>query len=337
MKKSVLTLLIGSVALVRVSAQDIHFTQFAQTPSNLSPALTGSFEGNARLSANYRRQWQSVPVRYTTFSGFYDRKLFHKALGENGAAAWGVVFNYDQAGDGELMLAQVGGSLAYTRRLGDQFFLTAGIQLLAGQRSVSPPLLTFEAQWNGDQYDPGKGNGENFKKTQAGLASTSAGLGMHYRMADKRTAFYAGGGLFHFNRPVFKLTDQPDVPLQARISLFLLPTIEVTEKIDLVFQALFSRQNPYREIVARSAVRYYLKNEEGDQTWVQLGAGWRLGDSFAPALSMQRKNWLVGLSYDVNTSPFRTATLRRGGPEISVQYIIWKVPPPKEFKACPVF
>jgi hypothetical protein len=62
-----LTWLFGAVALIvgtRVSAQDIHFTQFYAAPMNISPALTGIFAGESRLMTNFRSQWHSVPVDF---------------------------------------------------------------------------------------------------------------------------------------------------------------------------------------------------------------------------------------------------------------------------------
>ncbi|MEO6037125.1 MAG: hypothetical protein ABIQ93_01850, partial [Saprospiraceae bacterium] len=45
-----------------LSAQDIHFSQFANSPINLSPGLIGAFGGDVRFVANYRNQWRSGPI-----------------------------------------------------------------------------------------------------------------------------------------------------------------------------------------------------------------------------------------------------------------------------------
>lgn len=49
-----------------LSAQDIHWTQFYAAPMNISPGLIGIFPGETRFMANYRSQWHSVPVDYST-------------------------------------------------------------------------------------------------------------------------------------------------------------------------------------------------------------------------------------------------------------------------------
>ena len=58
-----------------LGAQDIHFTQFGNSHLNLNPALTGSFNGLGRINANYRSQWNEVPVEYQTFTLAYDMKF----------------------------------------------------------------------------------------------------------------------------------------------------------------------------------------------------------------------------------------------------------------------
>jgi hypothetical protein len=49
-----------------VRAQDIHFSQFDQSPFNINPALTGAFDGAFRFIGNQRSQWRSVTVPYRT-------------------------------------------------------------------------------------------------------------------------------------------------------------------------------------------------------------------------------------------------------------------------------
>src|SRR5262245_34526848 len=85
-----------------ISAQDIHFSQFGNSPANLNPALTGVFAGDLRFIANYRSQWKSVPVDYRTLSAAFDSKLFHKAFGKSSYLGYGLVFNNDVAGDAQI-------------------------------------------------------------------------------------------------------------------------------------------------------------------------------------------------------------------------------------------
>ena len=322
---------------LKLASQDIHFSQFSNTPANLNPALTGVFPGDLRFIGNYRSQWKSVPVPYQTFSGAFDTKLFHPKLGKNAFLGWGLVFNSDVAGNADLSLTQIGGNIAYTRQISDVVFATVGVQLMAGQRSVHPDQLTFEEQWNGDIFDPSSSNNEFFSSTNKGLSSISTGFNIHYQVEGARTKFDLGAGIFHLNQPNTSFNNDPDVKLPMKFSPHFISTFQVSPKIDVRFNAIFSNQMSYQEIVGGAAFRYHLSLEKNKELAIQGGISARLKDSFIPSVELQVRNWTAGFSYDINTSEFKAATLRRGGPEFFVQYVIWKVRAPKEFKACPVF
>jgi hypothetical protein len=56
------------LAVTSGSAQDIHFSQFYNTPILVNPAFTGFINGNYRFAALYRNQWASVTVPYQTIN-----------------------------------------------------------------------------------------------------------------------------------------------------------------------------------------------------------------------------------------------------------------------------
>src|SRR6476646_5167370 len=56
-------------------AQDIHFSQFFETPLLRNPALAGIFSGDLRIQGVYRNQWNSVTVPYQTGSLNAEYKL----------------------------------------------------------------------------------------------------------------------------------------------------------------------------------------------------------------------------------------------------------------------
>ena len=65
----------GAVLLTgMVAAQDLHFSQFMNSPLVTNPANTGFMpEGDYRLGINYRNQWSSImAVPYKTMSAFAD-------------------------------------------------------------------------------------------------------------------------------------------------------------------------------------------------------------------------------------------------------------------------
>ncbi len=334
---NILVFLFCAVIPVNLWAQDIHFSQFNQTPANLSPALTGLFNGHLRFTGNYRSQWSSVPVPYETFSAAFDSKFQHKLLGKTAYLGYGFVFNNDVAGDANLSLAELGFNLAYVRQVGENIYLSGGLQAMWGNKSASTEKVLWEDQYNGDQVDPTLPSGEIFNHSSGSLASISSGINLHFQPMDSRTNLDAGFGLFHINEPSFSFFEQPDVTLPRKGNAYVLGNIQTSEKTDIKFSALFGRQAEYKELVFGTAIRYYLRQQKNRKLAVEAGLGIRIGDAFIPSAAILAGNFEAGLSFDINYSKFRTASLKRGGPEIFVRYIIWKVLPPPEFKTCPIF
>src|SRR5688572_28283272 len=102
--------------LTLVQAQDIHFSQYNGSLLNLNPALTGLFDGDYRVNAIYRSQWQSVPVPYKTFGFGADMRYKPKSFKAD-CIGIGLQFNNDQAGDAFYTTNQVYLSGSYIHKL----------------------------------------------------------------------------------------------------------------------------------------------------------------------------------------------------------------------------
>src|SRR5688572_22122553 len=131
---SITGVLIYFLSIHFISAQDIHLSQYHFDRLMVNPALTGIFNGNRQVSLIHKQQYFSVPVDYLTFSGSYDTK-FLKTQFQPGFFSGGVLFNYDQAGDSELALANLTINGSYTRAITRSFFITGGVYIGGGQRS----------------------------------------------------------------------------------------------------------------------------------------------------------------------------------------------------------
>src|SRR3954470_22838478 len=71
--KKIILLLAVTIGLKGYS-QDIHFSQYEQTPSLVNPALTG-VQSVVRASVIYKDQWRSVTVPYTTYGASFEMKF----------------------------------------------------------------------------------------------------------------------------------------------------------------------------------------------------------------------------------------------------------------------
>lgn len=344
---SLLCLLCFSVT--ESTAQDFHYSQYYHAPLRINPALTGIFGGDVRFSGQYRSQWTSVPVDYKTFSLSVDKKWLERTDG-NGFWSTGLAINHDRAGDSRLGWTDADLNASYTKYLDQRTFITVGGQLALVQRRFDRDDLRFD-----NQYDPGRGvydptldNGENFARTSHVFADLSAGVNLRLQALqrtslvdrlDRRSKLDLGVGFYHLTRPDQSFTDEAEVPLPVRISPYAMGVLQLGGTLDLVGAFTWQMQQEYEEKVGMAGLRAHLSRQLGNQVSLLLGAGYRFndfGDAWYPTLELNYNSWEVGLSYDINVSPFNVATQKRGGPEVSVRYIIKKIRPLPEFKMCPL-
>jgi len=142
-------------------------------------------------------------------------------------------------------------------------------------------------------------------------------------------------------QPEHSFEESEDVVLDRRFALHALGSLQLTENLDLLLRGLGQFQGEYREYVLDAMGKIYLNNNFGRELALSVGAGYRLnpdfGDAVFPKLQLDYRTLTVGLSYDVNLADFDIATDSRGGPEISVVYIIRKVRALDDFKNCPIY
>ncbi|HJT75306.1 MAG TPA: PorP/SprF family type IX secretion system membrane protein, partial [Chitinophaga sp.] len=135
------------------NAQDLHFSQYFNSPLTTNPANTGFIpDGNYRIGLNYRNQWASIPVPYKTMSVFGDFQLFRDRL-EYGWLGLGGVILRDVAGSGNLTSTKAYASIAYHQLLGMSSLLSLGFNVGSATKSVDVTKLTFGDQWNGQFFD----------------------------------------------------------------------------------------------------------------------------------------------------------------------------------------
>lgn len=326
-------LIVLGLAGYALNGQDLHYTQGLLNPMAMSPAAVGMFKGDLRASAVYRSQWRQVPVAYRTFSGAADWKVMQRGANQ---LSLGGMLQHDDAGDAGLSWLQLGLNAGVAHALSAEQSLSIGFGLAMVQRSFNIGNLTFKNQWGGDTFDPSLPTGENFNKASGLAASLSAGLHWQFRAAESRSGGDFGAGVHHLNRPVVSLGDFA-YSLPRRISFYGNVDWQVHYLYDLVFFNQWQQMTTAQEWLFGVGIRRILSSGLANDTKLQLALAYRLGDALAPSVQIERNNWLVGISYDWNTSRFDTATNGRGGIEIAV---IWKripVPALKTVKSCPPF
>lgn len=333
--RKILLFFVLIVSCLRLSSQDLHYSQFFNSPLNISPGLTGVFNGDTRIAANYRSQWTSVPADYLTFTGAVDFKI-NPYSGKRGNFNVGLLFDYDRAGD--LGLQRINGdlSLSYSYRIDNKNIITPGIMLGIYSRGIDFSKVKSGNQWDGREYDPTI-PGETLPNES--YAHLNTGLGVNYRwQSSYRTHIDFGVALHHLNASDQSFANSPsyDTPLAKRLSLYAMTSFKVVDKVDVLVNAIYQKQNPHKELLLNAQGKLYF-NKSGDRDIALiLGVGLRGADAWYPMIALQYKNIYAGFSYDRNFSDFTIGTDKRGGPELAITYRISKVPPVK-FKPCPIY
>ena len=326
-------LIIGSF-LHNAEGQDLHYSQFYNSPININPASTGIFNGDKRFIGSVRDQWRSVPVPWFTFSASYDQKIYGNS--ENGFWGVGLLFNYDRQGESRLNLSNINLSGSYTRILNDNNLLTFGLMAGFSSRGFDTENLTWDKQWDGQFFNPILGSGEEFEMMRVNFLETAAGINYRWQKSS-RTKIDFGIGAFHFIRPSPNFYAAEDLVLPIRLTLNAVGSFKIAEKMDVQLHALQQFQNEYRETVFGGLLKFYLNKEDGQDTGIHFGLGYRTSKSLFPTLAISYKNIYVGASYDIDLSDFNFVTNNKGGIEVHFRYIIQNVKPLENFKVCPIY
>ena len=304
-------------AAVSLHAQDLHFSQFFNSPLTTNPANTGFLpDADYRIGGNYRNQWSTVmTVPYKTSSLFADAQVLRDKL-ENGWLGIGGVVLSDVAGSGSLRSTKVYGSIAYHQQLGLSSLLSAGFNVGWANKRIDVTKLKFPDQFDGKFFDN--------PVTAVSLANTSVSYmdvqaGMNYAYFPQENVYInAGYSIHHVNRP--KETFFNDNTNAGRIPMrhigFVNAILKVNERVIINPNAYFTTQAKATELVFGINGNYNL-SEYGEKQLIG-GLYYRLGDAIAPMVGVQVNNLSITYSYDATLSSLNKFNNYRGASEISI-------------------
>jgi type IX secretion system PorP/SprF family membrane protein len=154
MFKSFKLLMIALLTSCAMNAQDLHFSQWFNSPLVTNPANTGFIpEADYRLGANYRNQWSSImSMPYKTMSVWGDVQMFRDRIESGWLGAGGVILR-DVAGSGSLTSTKVYGSIAYHQMISDAHLLSAGFNIGWSNKRINTQDLKFPDQFDGRFFD----------------------------------------------------------------------------------------------------------------------------------------------------------------------------------------
>lgn len=301
-------------------AQDLHFSQFFNSPLTTNPANTGFLpESDYRLGAHYRSQWASIPVPYRTMSIFGDAQVFRDRF-ETGWVGLGGVILQDKAGSGNLSSTKVYGSAAYHQMLGNTGLLSAGFNLGWVNKRVDITKFTFDNQWNGQFFDIAAPSGEAFAASSINYLDVQLGLNYAYFPTDN-IYIHAGFSMHHLNRPresFFNERAGYDNRISPRYIAFADAMIKINNQWILSPGGFFTTQAKAMQVSVGMHANYNLSGD-GDQQLI-AGIYVRGRDAAIPMIGYQWKNIRFMFSYDATTSDFRDYTNVYGATEYALIY-----------------
>ena len=283
-----------------LNAQDIHFSQFNISKSNLNPALTGIQDNDFQANFQRRSQWNSVADPFKTISlSVYARNYFsNKSLG--------LSFINDNSGDANFKTSGLNISLSQIIIKNQISSFSFGGLIGAFQRTYDISSLIFAED-------------ESVINESIFFLDIAFG-GLFTRKINDVMTIETGLAAYHINNPdqSFSLTSQLSTPI--KYNFHFLSKYHIMNNLNLEGVFFSSKQSSFEEIVYGIDFNYHVHNEIYKNFQLSLGIYGRYKDAVIPKFGLDMGGFSVNLSYDINISDFAIATNNYGGMEFSIVY-----------------
>ena len=308
--------------------QDAHLSMYDASPLSLNPAMTGVFDGNWRLHAQYRTQWKSVNYKP------YNSALLSLDLPKGKWGFGGQISNF-RAGIGNYNVAQGLVSAAYTTPIdkAKAHNISFGLQAGLAQKSIEYQLLTYNNQYttsNGGGFDQTISANENFSGQSLVVPVTNAGIMYFF---SKQQAFlnpFVGVSAFNLVEPRESFLNNEN-RLPIRFYGHVGTRINIAETFYILPKVLVMRQGEFNEQTYAVDIGYYLK---GSDIYLIGGLIYRNADAGIVTIGAKMDHFVAKIAYDITISTLSTVSSGRGGFELSFTYIHQKNKP-ETAKICP--
>jgi type IX secretion system PorP/SprF family membrane protein len=330
--KKLYTIFLACFTFLAAGAQDIHYTQFYNTPLTTNPALTGVFNGSYRIGAIYRNQW----LAGVNNSGFFNSPFQTPSISfdmpfilKNGdAIGVGAMVLYDNAGAGSIstFTGQVSGSYIKHFGPGGRHQLSAGVQIGFTQVRLSSADQHFANQYTANAYDQNLASGVGLIPN-VNYVNLNVGLLYFGKITDK-ISLYAGGTFFNTTVPKVNLvSNQNKETLSLRGNISGGMDFSIGKRFHILPSVMWQRQSNDNELNSGLGFGYDINK----RTNLTLGVynrvndvldAYRQADAAIAYAAFQINGAKIAVSYDVTVSKFgNNNTAGTGGLEISFIYI----------------
>ncbi len=318
-----LLILAGSCSAIAATAQDIHLSQFYETPLLRNPALAGIFTGDVRVQAVYRNQWNSVTIPYQT--GALSGEIKFPVGQQNDYVTTALQMTYDVAGSSHFQTTQVLPAVNYHKSLSTDRNMYLSIGFMGGvvQRQFDPSKLSFDNQYSGGNYNPGAPSGENFARYNFTYLDAGAGISFSSSIGENIN-YFLGAAWYHFNHPKVSFFGDKTIELDPKWEFNAGIDAPVGDNVKIIGQFNQLRQGNYLETIGGVLAGYGMQEPDpsGGMSTVMFYGGLflRWNDAVIPVIKLEMQKYELAFSYDVNISNLNAASKGFGGFELSLSY-----------------
>jgi type IX secretion system PorP/SprF family membrane protein len=318
-KKILFLFSICVAAVLILPAQDLHFSQFFNSPLTTNPANTGFIpDADYRLGAHYRNQYSSIlSSPYKTMSVYGDAQLFRDRI-ENGWLGLGGLILSDVAGSGGLRSTKIYGSIAYHQQLGNSSLLSAGFNVGWANKRIDISKLSFPDQFDGKFFDRNLPSSVALNANSVSYFDMQVGLNYAY-FPTEDVYINAGYSIHHVNGPqeTFFSGSVDSSRIPRRHIGFINALLKVNDRVIINPNMYYTYQAKASEFVLGLNANYNLSGEGGEKQLI-AGLYYRGGDALIPMVGFEIKNIRFTFSYDVTTSALSNFNNSQGAQEFNV-------------------
>ena len=311
-------------------AQDIHFSQYTETPSIINPALAG-VHYNTRVITNFRTQWGSVATSYQTIGLSFEQTIKAKKIKGSYFAVALNIFR-DAAGDAKLNTLNPNLGISYIQKINKQMKVSGGFQGGLLYKTIDINNLRWDKQYNGYEYNSALSNGEPVTP-RSSITTYDMGAGVNFNYAQSEKFFSSKDGnkfdfgfsAYHYSIPVNSFITTSE-KLHTRFCTYANGDFNIPNSKNAIMPSfLYMRQGTSSQFIVGALFKFILVDQSmytgiKKPCAISIGSMYRYKDAIVPMVLVQYDKYAFGASYDINVSALTPASKRNGGLEIMLRY-----------------
>lgn len=302
----------------KANGQDLHFSQFFNSPLSTNPANTGFIpDADYRMGAHYRSQYSNLMnTPYRTMSIFGDAQVFRDKL-ENGWMGFGFLALNDVAGSGSLTSTKIYGSVAYHQMLGNSSLLSGGFNVGYANKRINTTGLKFPDQFDGHFFDSNLPTAVVLDHNSVSYLDVQAGVNYAF-FPNEDIYINAGYSVHHVNKPMesFFNSSNGNGFIPMRHIGFVNAIIKMNDKLIIRPNIYYTNQVNSTSLVFGTLGDINL-TEKGEKQLI-AGCYYRWKDAVIPMLGFQLNQMQFTFSYDATVSTLKNFNQYRGAAEFSL-------------------